>query len=101
MEHGEAIQEEVRLSEAEGALMKITDKIRDSMAYLLNLEEGWDSYGAKKISLVAIAEAGRLLEQLDLPEPQIVPCSDGGVQLEWHQNGLDIELCISAVEEKK
>ncbi len=28
--------------------------------------------------------------------PHLVPIADGGVQAEWHQNGFDIELYISA-----
>ena len=31
-----------------------------------------------------------------IPTPQIVPTADGGVQVEWHQNGLDIELFAAA-----
>jgi hypothetical protein len=28
--------------------------------------------------------------------PSVVPISSGGVQFEWHQNGLDIELLVAA-----
>jgi hypothetical protein len=28
------------------------------------------------------------------PCPQLVPLADGGVQIEWHQKGIDIELAI-------
>jgi len=31
-----------------------------------------------------------------IPVPSIVPVGSGGVQFEWHQNGLDIELFIAA-----
>jgi len=30
------------------------------------------------------------------PLPQVVPSSDGGVQLEWHEKGIDLELHIRA-----
>jgi hypothetical protein len=31
-----------------------------------------------------------------IPIPSIVPVSSGGVQFEWHQNDLDIELYVAA-----
>jgi hypothetical protein len=31
-----------------------------------------------------------------IPTPSVVPISTGGVQFEWHQNDLDIELYIAA-----
>jgi hypothetical protein len=30
------------------------------------------------------------------PIPQVVPSGTGGVQLEWHQKGIDLELYIAA-----
>lgn len=29
----------------------------------------------------------------DTPRPDVCPMSHGGVQLEWHVNGFDLELC--------
>ena len=29
------------------------------------------------------------------PIPQVVPSAGGGVQLEWHQKGIDLELHIA------
>jgi hypothetical protein len=28
----------------------------------------------------------------DTPEPQIVPTPSGGVQMEWHTRGIDLEI---------
>jgi hypothetical protein len=30
------------------------------------------------------------------PTPQIVPSSSGGVQVEWHESGIDLELHVAA-----
>ena len=67
---------------------------------LLQLPEGWDSYGASLISEEAIAGAADVLVQLKLPleapEPSVVPGSSGSVQLEWHRYGADVEIHISS-----
>ena len=63
---------------------------------ILNLPENWDSYGSEKISLAAAATALAILKVLaDKKKPWIVPCSDGGIQLEWHYDGLDLEIKIN------
>jgi hypothetical protein len=59
-----------------------------------SLAQGWDSYSGKPISPKAIDKAYELLGLLrDGWTP--VPCSDGSVQLESHENGVDIEIRIS------
>lgn len=62
---------------------------------LLALPSGWDSYGAKKIDLVCVAFAIITAFEIMLdntPAPSIVPANHGGVQLEWHTGGIDLEL---------
>jgi hypothetical protein len=66
-----------------------------SLAKLLSLPDGWDSYGARTIERTAINWAVHVLEASaanDTPAPTVVPTSSGGVQLEWHDHGVDIEL---------
>lgn len=60
-----------------------------SLDILAALKPGWDSYGACAIAPDAI-RAARVM----LSAPSVVPCSDGGVQLEWHRDGFDIEIRI-------
>ena len=50
---------------------------------LLALKPNWDSYGAPRISRDAISTIEHFAT---------VPCSDGGIQLEIHRNGFDIEI---------
>lgn len=67
------------------------------MTQLLALPPGWDSYGAKAI------DRHRALAALYLvwlavvngaSAPVIVPTSDGGIQLEWHRRGADLEIKV-------
>jgi hypothetical protein len=52
---------------------------------LRELEEGWDSYGGQPTTDAAIKTAGNLA---------VVPTSDGGIQLEIHAGGADLEIVI-------
>lgn len=66
-----------------------------AMAQLQWLPEDWDSYGGHRVALRAIE---RMIETLlstlsaDAPFPAVVPTSQGGVQVEWHQNRIDLEI---------
>jgi hypothetical protein len=66
---------------------------------LQKLEKNWDSYGAEPIHEFALAEADTLFKcfkALGVKEPQAVPTNEGGVQLEWHEGGYDLEIVISS-----
>ncbi|MFO7907047.1 MAG: hypothetical protein ACQESR_19155 [Planctomycetota bacterium] len=63
------------------------------------LPSGWDSYGAQPIDpQCALAAADFVLEFLDddSPQPAIVPTTRGGIQLEWHRSGADLEIEIQS-----
>ena len=69
------------------------------MIELLELPPGWNSYNAKPIRKENVAFATTLLAGLmreDTPVPNIVPTAGGGVQFEWHVNGIDLEISIDA-----
>lgn len=57
---------------------------------LMKLERGWDSYNGAPITVAARRTARHLITVA----PYVVPCSDGGIQLEWHEEGVDFEVCI-------
>jgi hypothetical protein len=62
---------------------------------LLALPENWDAHGGKRIRPENVQFAYQLLAQTlhpDTPAPQVVPLSHGGLQLEWHQKGIDLEV---------
>jgi len=64
---------------------------------LLEMPEGWDSYGAAKIKKDAGMFALEILQKVMRPRtpiPQIVPTAAGGIQIEWHEKGIDLEIDI-------
>ncbi len=62
---------------------------------LLQLPQNWDGYGAaqvrKQIAQQALLVLVEVMEN-DAPIPGIVPLSDGGVQVEWHRRGKNLEI---------
>jgi hypothetical protein len=71
----------------------------ESLERLLTLLPGWDSYGAKAVDPVCAWAAWHLLTAVlreDSPAPAMVPTVRGGVQLEWHVNGVDLEIEVGA-----
>ena len=63
---------------------------------LRNLKANWDSYGAVPIDERAIQKAYEIWRLLPGRAFQVVPTSDGGVQLEEHRDGFDIEITVNA-----
>jgi hypothetical protein len=67
----------------------------DAIGQLLNLPQNWDSYGARSIDPSCVGAALNLMLGVlrhDTPPPSVVPTSQGGVQLEWHTRGIDLEI---------
>jgi hypothetical protein len=68
---------------------------------LLELPRGWNSYNAKQIRKenvnAAISLLGRIMRP-GTPPPIVVPTVRGGVQLEWHTNGVNLEIAIDSPE---
>jgi hypothetical protein len=64
---------------------------------LLALPEGWNSYGASRTKKDAGMFALEILKKIMRPRtpiPQVVPTAAGGIQLEWHVKGIDLEIDI-------
>jgi len=62
---------------------------------LLWLPKGWNSDNPEQINPRAIEKILTLLLAIlepDSPPPIVVPTTRGGVQVEWHQNGIDLEI---------
>ena len=75
----------------------------DTLLGLLRLEFNWDSYGALTVSPRAVCAALRFLARelpAGAPLPSFVPTVDGGIQLEWHVGGIDIELRFTEDSER-
>jgi type VI secretion system secreted protein Hcp len=69
---------------------------------LLGLPLGWNSHGARRIAeknvAVAIDVLGKFTRK-STPLATVVPAVQGGVQVEWHTRGLDIEIYIYSPED--
>ena len=64
---------------------------------LMDLRSGWDGHVGKPISSVALSYTFNILGHImqpGVPLPSITPLSYGGVQLEWHRKGWDLEIEI-------
>lgn len=75
------------------------DDMVSTLCRFVELPHGWDSYSGKPLR----HDTGMFVLQLmngmmgpSIPSPYLVPVSNGGVQIEWHQNGFDIELYVAA-----
>ncbi len=66
---------------------------------VLALNEGWDGASARPITSDALATALTVLEETmawDTLAPKVVPVTDGGIQLEWHCAGVDLEVYVDS-----
>ena len=64
---------------------------------LLALPPGWDSYDADRVTEEAARCAVKLLLLVSskvpgMVAPSVVPTVRGGLQLEWHRRGVDLEV---------
>lgn len=70
----------------------------NALGETLALPAEWDSYGARRVDLASAASAGQtlcLVMRNDTIPPTVVPTVHGGVQLEWHSRGIDLEIDVS------
>lgn len=74
------------------------ESLMNHITELHNLPFGWhetDSVPVSSGASVTLLYALHVLYREGVPAPQIVPGSDGSVQLEWHFNGADLEIDIN------
>ena len=70
-----------------------------AMGEILSLPSNWDSYGAHPVNAFSVVSAFDLLVATMRPEtptPTVVPTSRGGLQLEWHTRGIDLEVEVAS-----
>jgi hypothetical protein len=73
-------------------------KIKGLLDPIHNLEDDWDSYGGKPVTLAALETAYNflnLLFELRFPTPTIVPTSNGGLVLEWTKPDFELSFDIA------
>lgn len=69
----------------------------DRLAEISRLEPGWDGYRARPVALENVAFAKSILFSVmdnDQPLPDIVPGTQGDLQIEWHTSKGDLEVHI-------
>ena len=78
-----------------GPLPPWFDPVMQGLVDLLTLPPDWDSYGARSVdpALVQLAvDFVNTFMKPSSPAPRVVPLSSGGLQLEWHRKGIDLEV---------
>lgn len=74
-------------------LSRLNEPLFQKLRSFLRLESGWDSYGARTVSPRALETALAFLAHMaGRPRPSIVPTVRGGIQFEWHNGPIDVEL---------
>ncbi len=69
------------------------------MNELMRLPLGWDGHDGRPVDFdVADFAVQFLLQTLEPngPAPLVVPTSYGGLQLEWHEQEIDLEIEVEA-----
>ena len=74
-------------------------RLLKSIAELGMLDQGWDSYGGRPVdpecAAVAVEFLLRVLDR-NSPQPSVAPTNRGGIQLEWHRDGAELEIEVEA-----
>lgn len=71
------------------------DDAAGAIVGLLELQPNWNSYEARAVDLLQVVAALNVLLEIarpNTPAPAIGPTAGGGVILEWHTNGVDLEI---------
>lgn len=79
----------------EGSLGQPLIEVISKIVGFARLPDNWDTYGAHPIDPQLIAAALQFLIHgipNAAPLPSAVPTTAGGIQLEWHCNGVDLEI---------
>jgi hypothetical protein len=75
------------------------EEVVERIDRLGDLEDDWDGAGATPASAEAVRTALVVLAETMAPDsvaPHFVPTPDGGLQLEWHCVGVDLEIYVEA-----
>jgi hypothetical protein len=82
------------------ALQKLStfQPVLEMLSKIHDLDRGWNSHDARPITRESMEAAVKFILE-HIPDtssmPFVVPTVRGGVQLEWHRGGFDIEIYIN------
>lgn len=74
-------------------------RLLDRVKGLLELQPGWNGHSAAPVPGRAAATLLQMAASAfdeTTPQPSITPLSSGGVQMEWHEPDIEIEVLIDA-----
>ncbi len=74
--------------------LKVVD---DQLNAVHRLRDGWDGETARRVTPAAVRTVIELLGDtmaLDTAAPAIVPTKDGGLQLEWRRDGVELDVYV-------
>ena len=90
-----ALQEEI--AERFGVVVSLAEQASEAIKELTQLVPGWDGYDGMPVQSQVAEHAYRFLEVIGEHTqfmPDIVPLSNGGVQLEWYIGANEVEVMI-------
>jgi hypothetical protein len=70
----------------------------DRISGLTALAVGWNGHDAREVKADMAIDAAKFLAKVAFPgiaAPSITPLAEGGLQVEWHRGGLDIEVAFT------
>jgi hypothetical protein len=74
-------------------------EVQTQLLKYIQMKQGWNGYSApapnKDTAEFALVILNKIMRSLT-PIPHVVPSSSGGIQLEWHEKDVDLELHVSA-----
>lgn len=73
---------------------RLRPSLFDPVARLAELMPNWDGYQGKPPSAAVLKMTIRVLAALppQVPDPEVLPSTDGGVLLEWDMSGVELLL---------
>lgn len=77
----------------------LDDDFVRAVSRILRLPSGWAGPGSRPVTREALVGALEFIRRrlpVTSPRPSVVPTAQGGIQLEWHLPGCDVEVEFDA-----
>lgn len=90
---------EERSADFESEIGPQAELLINKVEELSSLDEGWMGYDSAAPSAKSIAGAAFFITKMlrpDIPQPDIFPCPNGNIQLEWSCFDIDFEVEIES-----
>lgn len=74
-------------------------RVAERCAYLFSMPAGWDGYAAPKVDpdlIQRVWDFAQAAARIVTAEPSLVPTVGGGVAVEWHVRGIELEIELTS-----